>query len=356
MSEKEKQVSVQKLLKIVYITVSLVVLVMSLWIIFDCFKKSPDSQELLVSYNSNTTVDYKVYLKPNRFYDRKYLDKDKKYISNIIDYIDVDFSYLFNSSKPASSNYYYNVTATISSDYELSGTTSELWSKNYTVKPTKSETKKNTNGIRINDKIKIDYLKYDNLAKQFKDEYGVVADTKLTININLGNTAKVENVDKSISDKKNVTLVMPLNKAVTDINISGATPTNNNITRNIVGTRNVNYVLLVGAVILLLISAPICGISLYKLFKITNVSQYIVQQKRILKGYGDIIAEVTTKPDLFGLKIIEVKEFEDLINIEEELRVPILFYELNKEDESWFIITTGNQAYRYILKSSSHIS
>ena len=105
----------------------------------------------------------------------------------------------------------------------------------------------------------------------------------------------------------------------------------------------------------MLVSAPICFISFYKLFKITNVSQYIVEQKRILKGYGDVIAEVTTKPDLSGLKIIEVKDFEDLVNIEEELRVPILFYELIHESESWFIITTSTQAYRYVLKSHADL-
>ena len=54
-------------------------------------------------------------------------------------------------------------------------------------------------------------------------------------------------------------------------------------------------------------------------------------------------------------KIIEVKDFEDLVNIEEELRVPILFYELIHESESWFIITTSTQAYRYILKSHADL-
>ena len=51
----------------------------------------------------------------------------------------------------------------------------------------------------------------------------------------------------------------------------------------------------------------------------------------------------------------DIKNFEDLINIEEELRIPILFYELEKDDEAWFIITTETQAYRYILKSTSHL-
>ena len=148
---------------------------------------------------------------------------------------------------------------------------------------------------------------------------------------------------------------MPLNKAVTDITVTGVEPVSTNVTETIKGGRHINYVLLVASVIAMLVSAPICFISFYKLFKITNVSQYIVEQKRILKGYGDVIAEVTTKPDLRGLKIIEVKDFEDLVNIEEELRVPILFYELIHESESWFIITTSTQAYRYVLKSHADL-
>ena len=71
MIEKEMQVSVQKFLKILWATLSLLILIISLWIIFDCFRKTPDQQKLIMNYNSNTNLDYKVYLKPNKFYGEK---------------------------------------------------------------------------------------------------------------------------------------------------------------------------------------------------------------------------------------------------------------------------------------------
>ena len=40
MSEKEIQVSVQKALKILYATISLIVLIIAVWIIVDCFNYS----------------------------------------------------------------------------------------------------------------------------------------------------------------------------------------------------------------------------------------------------------------------------------------------------------------------------
>lgn len=354
MSDKEKQVFIQKVIRIVVATVSLIVFIISLWILLDCFKKPVQRNELVVSYNSNTNLDYKVYLKPNKFYEKNFLEKNKKYLSSIVDYIDVDLSYLFNATKKLNTSYYYSINAKISSDYDSNGVTAELWSKNYTLVPSKSLTS-NSSNFKIEEKLNIDYEKYNNLAKNFKEEYGVVADTKLTIMISINSTSKLEGYASNLTDKKTITLVMPLNKAVTDVTITGIEPTTNNITKTITPDNNINYVLLILSIVLLVISLPTGFISFYKLFKITNVSQYIVQQKRILKNYGDIIAEVTTKPDLRDIKVIRVKEFEDLINIEEELRVPILFYELRDRDESWFVINTVGQAYLYVLKSTSHI-
>ena len=63
---------------------------------------------------------------------------------------------------------------------------------------------------------------------------------------------------------------MPLNKAVTDITVNGISPTSKNITEFIKGEVKINYVLLIPSIIIALISAPICFISFYKLFKITN--------------------------------------------------------------------------------------
>ncbi len=352
MSEKEKKVSIQKFTKIFLGTLFLIVLIMSLWIIVDCFKKTPDRTETVANYSSKPTIDYRVYLKPNRFYEQKYLTKDKKYISNIIDYIEIDFGYLFNSSKSIDYTYTYKVDANVSSQYELNGSVAELWKKTYNIIPAKTVTDKGLN-VKTNEKIKIDYSKYDSLAKGFREEYGVVAETKLTINIDISLSGKLGS--DTMNEAKTITLTMPLNKAVTDVAVLGDNATTKDITKDIKGETNVNYVLLIPAIFLALVSAPLTVMTFYKLFKITNVSQYIVEQKKILKGYGDIIAEVTTKPDLQDLKIVEVKNFEDLINIEEELRVPIIFYELSGKDESWFIITSGTQAYRYILKSNIHM-
>ena len=57
MSEKEIQVSIQKVLRIIYATVSLIVLIISLWIIFDSFQKTPDEQKFVANYRIAPSVN-----------------------------------------------------------------------------------------------------------------------------------------------------------------------------------------------------------------------------------------------------------------------------------------------------------
>ena len=165
MIEKEMQVSVQKFLKILWATLSLLVLIISLWIIFDCFRKTPDQQKLIMNYNSNTNLDYKVYLKPNKFYERSFMEKNKKYISSIIDYIDVDLNYMFNTTALSDTTYSYSVSAVISSDYDLNGVTAELWSKSYQLVAPKSLTKTSSSGFQIKENLKLDYNKLQDMMK-----------------------------------------------------------------------------------------------------------------------------------------------------------------------------------------------
>ena len=44
------------------------------------------------------------------------------------------------------------------------------------------------------------------------------------------------------------------------------------------------------------------------------------------------------------------KNFEDMVDIEEEIKSPILFYEIKKGSESIFTIVNGSYIYRYMLK------
>ena len=57
-----------------------------------------------ISYNQQATIDYKVYLKENDFYEDDYLGKGNEYVASLIDNIIVDFDYSFALDKQSLDN------------------------------------------------------------------------------------------------------------------------------------------------------------------------------------------------------------------------------------------------------------
>ena len=50
-----------------------------------------------IFYEEHGTPNYKVFLKNNDYYEKKYLDEGMSYIASIIDYISIDYNYNFKS-------------------------------------------------------------------------------------------------------------------------------------------------------------------------------------------------------------------------------------------------------------------
>jgi hypothetical protein len=58
---------------------------------------------------------------------------------------------------------------------------------------------------------------------------------------------------------------------------------------------------------------------------------------------------VATLPDISDMKLIEVTTFDELIDVYNEVRMPINFYNSKEGEEAIFIIVNDNMAWRFIL-------
>ena len=63
------------------------------------------NKENFFYYKEKSTIDYKVKLKENNFYDVEYLEKDMLYVASLIDSIDIDFKYDFLSEQNIDINF-----------------------------------------------------------------------------------------------------------------------------------------------------------------------------------------------------------------------------------------------------------
>ena len=105
-----------------------------------------------------------------------------------------------------------------------------------------------------------------------------------------------------------------------------------------------NYIVIANIVTFIII----CFL-LRKLFTFTNKTEYERELNKILKNYDDIIVNTSTILDVSKYKLIEIDEFKEILNLSRELLLPIMNYEMKKNEETWFYVIKDDILYRYIV-------
>lgn len=301
----------------------------------------------IYSYGSKANIDYKVYLLPNDFYEEKYLGMDKQYTAALIDYVDINLGYLFSGSLKSNIAYTYDVTATIIGEYEnTSSGKSELWTKKYDLLTEQDMNMEDSTYFNINQNIRINYNDYNNVVTSFKEQFKIAIDAYLNVKMTVKYKSDLIDTDNSVNDENTIEVNIPL--AANTIKISTVNNANNSksLTKEEMVKEN-NYMIF-GGFSLLGITTILFIILSVVLFK-NGKSHYKITLNKIMKDYSEIIAEVSGPMDFADKTILEIKNFDDLVDIEEELKSPILYYEIEHNRESWFIITTEEYVYKYIL-------
>lgn len=91
-------------------------------------------------------------------------------------------------------------------------------------------------------------------------------------------------------------------------------------------------------------------IVVYKMYLNESVFERTIN--KYLNAYDDIIVESTVLPNFNNKELIEVTELDELIDAEGELHIPIIYVPIEYNKESWFMIVTATQIWRYIMKNN----
>lgn len=120
----------------------------------------------------------------------------------------------------------------------------------------------------------------------------------------------------------------------------------------IISLHNVISLILSIIIFLASISFLIPLIVVYKMY--LNESIFNRTIKKYLTIYDDVIVESTVIPDFKKKEIIEVVSLEELIDAIKELHRPIIYVPIEYDKESWFLIVTSTQIWRYIMKNNQN--
>ena len=309
------------------------------------------TEEKKINYSENSDIDYRVYLRENDFYEENYLGKNKIYVASLIDKIEVTFNYIFKIDTKSDVDFNYDVIATLviadstgknvffEKDYPLIEN-----AENKIVQGTINNVKKTVN---------IDYNYYNNLANKFKINYGINTTSTLIVKMKVRESSDKHNMN--FNNNSEMLLSIPLSEKEVNITMDYNEVKNNG---KIISNKTIeinNYVYLYFVIITSIIC--ICSfIILIKLLLKTSKkrSQYDKYVSKILKEYDRLIVNTTTKPDVNNKKVIKIDSFNELLDVRDNLKLPIKYYVVTEHSESNMYIDHEEELYLLVLKEKKN--
>lgn len=317
---------------------------------FYFFNKSINTKtkvEFAYSEKGNTT--YKVYLNENPYYENDYLEQNMQYVSGLIDYIDINFDYNFESLTNANYNYNYDISAKVIITEKNDGN-KILYTKEEILLNQVDKTTDETNTYTINDNVKINYDKYNTISENFRREYALSVESYLLVTLNVNTGIKNNKSFNNLDINNSLSVKIPLSVSTIGITTNNIDNNDNKYIMSNAETANKVYF---GTYILVTITDIVLIILLYlntRKYLLSKETPYTRKLNKILKEYDRAI--VKTKEENYNLddyNVIEIESFEELLDAKDNLNNMILYIEVNPGKEAWFILIHNNNIYRYIL-------
>lgn len=294
----------------------------------------------LTEYNVAGEIDYKVYLKDNDYYEEKFLNSGMQYIANLISVIRVDFDYGLEADEDIDAHYTYDIIATTKAT-DKANASKVLYERTDTLKT--GELQKAKNGtIRFSDNVDIDYAKYSDYLKNFRNDFGIAANCLLDLKM-------VVKIDGAIKTEDTLSLNIPLSDQTLDIAIDTKAI---NRTEHLGEEQQSVYVknlplLIVGAVVAV-VSLVIIIVTIYYYATRYNGDLYEKALHKILIENDTFIVNATETIHELPTSI-RVESFKELLDAAQAENAPVIFLEVIPSEKAYFIVNGLNTTYRYTL-------
>lgn len=301
-----------------------------------------------VGYNEIGNADYKVYLKENNYYDKKFLNSGMQYVANIISSINSKFNYEIHADENMNFNYKYKITGELIISDPVD-TNKILHTKTYNLLEEKEE-QTNSNNFVINKDVDIDYDYYNNYVNSYKRDYGLSVNSKLIITMDINVNGIYKEKEEQINRNQKLQISIPLSEQTLSINIlSDKINENGNLSTPVKASIK-NKVLFFIAIVILIISIIGLGLAIYLFLQTIKKNIYNITVNKILKDYDRIIVngDVEINESKFLNKIYP-KTFQEMVDASQTLNSPILYYEVIPNEKCFFVIIKDDTMYKYRL-------
>jgi len=324
----------------------------SIYMLFMANNIDVEDKEKIISYKEESNINYEVSLKNNPYYQTPILGMNQQYPSSLIDKINITYNYKFNTDKESDYQYRYFATATLIADNKTNEiiadkTNKNLLTRTYQLQNEVSSKVSNSKEYAFKKTYSINYDYYNNFITNYKKQYNLSIDAYIKVNLYIEIIDTYN--DNVINVAKNMEVNIPLLQNTIGITINNPKDVNNTIyveTNKV--TSNTFFIIFA---IVMLISSILLFIQEIKKVLISDKEQskYINKLNKILSTNSEVIVKVKNEINLKNSNIIDVENINELLDAQNELRIPIAYFETKKNKEGCFVIVNGKEAWRYIL-------
>ena len=312
-----------------------------------------NNKKQYITYQDSSNIIYQVSLKENNFFENDFLENDKQYISALVKKIDANFNYNIQiAAKEIEYKYKYKIVAEV--EVKEKNTNNILYNKEEILL---EETEKKSNNIQlnINENISIDYNKHNDLIKRFIEAYKLDnTESNLHVKMYVDVAGNCENYSESISKSTMMSVVIPLTTKTISIDTTdNLIDAANKVLKCKTPNENNKY-LLMFAIIFVSFAVIIIILMIRYIIKTrTAESIYEKELKKILNNYGTYIQMLGNDFYFKDYHMVKVDSFNDMLEIRDTIRQPILMRENQEKTGAYFIIPSSTKLlYIYRLKVS----
>ena len=302
-----------------------------------------DKEEIV--YRETSTVDYKVYLKDNSFYDTPYLGDGMAYVASLIDKIYIDYDYSLIASAKSNIDVNYKIVAKLTIGSQNSSNV--FFEKSYDLTDSISDKMVDTNMYHITRQAVIDYNYYNNLANEFRASYAVNTVSRLDVEFIIEEKNNKDN-DYVMNNRSMSSLTIPLSEQ--EVSIAMQENQVNDVKKII---KEAKYYVknkvffIIGIVLVAVLTIQMTLMIICLLRNRNKSSKYEKYIKRLLTAYDRIIVNVKTPHNKDKYEVIHINSFEELVDVRDNTKEHINYYIIEEHKKCEFYVTNDNDLYLY---------
>lgn len=301
----------------------------------------------------NRSLNYRVnYLDSSYFVNSRPPTGATAYVRELIDTISADFGYVYQNKSPADLKYSYSINSHLVASYVPRGAEKAevVWEQKDLLAKAVSDTAQDK--VKINTDVDIPFREYSQKIMSLNYGLALALDATVVVTLDIAIDGQSNNIP--ISQKDKMQLTIPLTQSIVAVStkydkFSEKTVHSNVLTTDTAGLKSHGW-WIVGGLSLVLIGSVLMWSRPWRLWRRDmERNPYKREINRIYRYHDGVIIRTREPIKLKESEIIAVASFDDLLNLSEELRLPIIANQLGPGLTRFFVMHDAT-VYSYLVE------